>query len=110
MVGGECKEKREEERDIKRQNGDSPHKGGESILRHSVREETAFYELPLSFRLYSFALQSVMVGESKAPVKCLELRLTLLQGNLKQDLSHETPCHPRAVRLTPRFLCPYLGS
>lgn len=51
-----------EERDIKRQNGDSPHKGGESILRHSAREETAFYELPLCFRLYSFALQFIMVG------------------------------------------------
>lgn len=36
---GETKVKRVKERDIKRQNGDSPHKGGESILRHSVREE-----------------------------------------------------------------------
>lgn len=60
------KARREEERDIKRQNGDSPHKGGESILRHSVREETVFYELPLSFSLNPFA--SVHYGRCIASI------------------------------------------
>lgn len=36
---GKRKESEERERDIKRQNGDSPHKGGESILRHFCQKQ-----------------------------------------------------------------------